>query len=79
MNFLQVKDGISVRKSDIIAIERMEDGGTKVLTMNTMYECPFLYESILTLLEMEDLEEKVASNPQQQPFAGMWGTQHWRG
>lgn len=79
MTFLQVKDGVSVRKSDIIAIERMENGGTRVLTMNTMYECPFLYESILTLLETEDIEERVVAPQTQQPFAGMWGTQHWRG
>lgn len=76
MKFVQIKDGVAVRKSDIVSVERLDQGGTRVWTLNTSYDCPFLYESILQLLEVEDIEEKI-----QQPVdrTNLFGNQHWAG
>lgn len=78
MNFIQIREGVAIRKSDIIAVEKLDSGGTRVLTLNTAYECPFLYDSILTLLEIEDIETKVTEQ-QSNPSVNLWGAQHWRG
>ena len=76
MKFIQLKEGVAVRKSDIISVEKIETGGTRVLTLNTAYESPFMYESILQLLEIEDIEETIESSPDK---VNLWGAQHWAG
>lgn len=78
MKFIQIKDGVCVRKSAIESIERLETGGTKVFTNSAVYECPFVYEAIRQLLEIEDIEEQVQVKA---PPAGegSWGSQFWRG
>lgn len=77
MKFIQLKPGVLVRKSDIVAIEQLEDGGCRVLTLNTSYECPFYYESLMPLLETEDIEETISV--QKQDRINLWGNQHWAG
>lgn len=74
---MQLKDGVCVRKSDVVAVERLDEGGSRVWTTNTSYDCPFLYESILQLLEVEDMEEKVIN--EKSPSNSFWGSQHWAG
>ena len=78
MKFLQLKDGICVRKSDIVAVERLDEGGSRVWTMRASYDCPFLYESIIQLLEVEDIEETITQQTTLPPN-NLWGSQHWRG
>ena len=51
---------MSVRKDEIIAIERTEEGLCRVILENTSYNSEFPYESILQLLEMPNLEEKMS-------------------
>ena len=76
MKFLQINEGICVRKSDIVSVERLDGGGTRVWTASASYDCSFLYESILQLLEIDDIEETVRETS---PTVNLWGTQHWRG
>lgn len=76
MKFIQIKDGILVRKSDIVAIERLDNGGCRVLTLNTSYDCDFYYESLMPLLETEDIEELVEKKA---PNNNLFGTQHFAG
>ena len=77
MKFLQLRDGIAVRKTDIVSVERLDEGGSRVWTTQTSYDCPFLYESILQLLEIEDIEETVAKEKDDR--TNFWGNQHWVG
>lgn len=74
MKFIQIKEGIIVRKKDIVSIERLEDGGSRVSTINASYDCPFFYESILQLLETEDIEEKT-----QDSNRNLWQGQYFAG
>ena len=77
MKFISLADGISVKKSEIIMVERLETGGTRVTTENSSVESIFPYETILALLENDAIEESFASRgtPAQQSGA----LQFWRG
>jgi hypothetical protein len=75
MKFIQLNQGTSVRKSDVVAVERLEKGGSRVVTTNASYDCPFLYESILQLLEWEEIEERV----EEKSNKNLWGAQHFAG
>lgn len=77
MKFLQIRDGVCVRKSDIVSVERLDVGGSRIWTTGTSYDCPFLYESILQLLEVEDIEETITSDKKDN--INLWGAQHWVG
>lgn len=62
MKFIQVKDGFSVRKSDIESVERIDSLKSSITTKFNTYEVNFPYETILKLLEMEGIEEKLSEN-----------------
>ena len=77
MKFIQLRDGIAVRKTDIISVEKLSEGGSRVWTQSASYDCPFLYDSILQLLEVEDIEETITSNKDN--GRNLFGNQHWAG
>ena len=80
MKFIQLKEGIFVRKSDIVAVEELEEGGSRVLTLNTAYDTPWMAESILQLLEIEDVEERVKSEAELKPMTvGLFQGQYFAG
>lgn len=60
MRFLAITENISVRKDEIVAIERVESGLARVILENGSYDSNFPYETILQLLEIPDIEEKVS-------------------
>ncbi len=77
MKFISLADGISVKKADIIMVERLITGGCRVTTESTSTESIFPYETILALLENDVIEESFSSrgSPSQQSGS----LQFWRG
>ena len=77
MKFISLSDGISVKKSEILMVERLPLGGCRVTTESTSTESIFPYETILALLENDAIEESFASRgtPAQQSGS----LQFWRG
>ena len=62
MKFIEISDGISIRKSDIEAIKKKEDMFSVVYTKNREYEASFPYITLLQLLETtsdSDMSAKV--------------------
>lgn len=71
MKFLSVSDGVSIKKSEIIMVSRLDGGGTRVTTSTSSVESIFPYETILSMLENDMIEENVqsrASETQPQQF-----------
>lgn len=62
MKFIEISDGVSVRKEEIICVERMEETKSRVTTEYGIYDSNFPYQTILSLLEMENIEEKVSKS-----------------
>lgn len=62
MKFIAIKEGFSVRKSDIESVERINQMKSRVVTRFNSYEVNFPYETILKLLEIEGIEEKVSTS-----------------
>lgn len=62
MKFLGVNSVVSVRKDEIIAIERTEEGFCRVVLNSTSYLSDFPYETILQMLEVPDIEEKTSES-----------------
>ena len=60
MKFLKITDSLSVRKDEIIAVERRPDFGCFVLTQGRLFESDFPFETILQLLETPELEESMS-------------------
>ena len=58
MKFLQVNSNTLVRKSEIIAVEKTEEGLARVVLNLSSYTSEFPYETMLQLLEMPTDEEK---------------------
>lgn len=87
MNFIEISDGICLRKEEIVAILRKSDGGSVVKTANDAYTSHFSYETIKKLLEMGNIEEKIggiSGNSYIPPTGNAWSGgnfegQHWRG
>lgn len=78
MRFIELKDGVSVKKEDIIMVERIDTGGTRVTTENTSIESIFPYETILQLLENDAIEENIRNTAS--PAGRTQGPlQFWRG
>ena len=59
MKFISINNDISVRKEEIIAVERTENGLARVVMENISYDTNFPYETILQILEIPDIEEKI--------------------
>lgn len=77
MKFLALKDGTSVRKDKIIMVERLETGGSRITTDTTSIESIFPYESILSMIENDAIEENISGR--YSPAAQSGPLQFWRG
>lgn len=77
MKFIEISEGVCVRKEDIVSIEKKLTGGSRIATETRIYESDFHYDTILQLLEMEKIEEKVSHVGAD--TVNLWGSQHWRG
>lgn len=64
--FIEISDGISVRKDEVEAIERGIGNTTVVHTHHQSYTSTFPYEVLLSLLEMK--EKEPVSDIQQRAF-----------
>lgn len=64
MKFIQVREGLSVRKEDIESVEKINDLKSKIVTRFNEYEVNFPYKTILSILEMEGIEERMTENLQ---------------
>ena len=59
MKFLSINPNVSVRKEEIIAVERNEFGMARVILENSSYDTDFPYETILQVIEIPDIEESM--------------------
>ena len=82
MNFIEVKPGTKLRKSEIICIEKIDDMTCKVYTEIGSYDSIYPYSTLAMLLEMGNIEEQI-SNPlpadKQPDRLNLYGTQYWAG
>lgn len=62
MKFLSINENVSIRKDEIIAVERDDIGLARVVTNNGVYSTDFPYETILQLLEVPNIEERLSEN-----------------
>lgn len=62
MKFISVSDGFSIRKSSIEAVVKTEDLKCEIRTEANVYKCGYPYSTMLSLLEMENIEENVSNN-----------------
>lgn len=74
MKFIEVRDGLYIRKEEILAVEQKESGST-IFTEAMIFDSNFPCSTIVSLLEMDNIEEKVANKP----IDNLWGVQHWAG
>lgn len=51
MNFIEVTDGICIRKDNICCVERTKDGKARIITDSDSYTTNFPYETMLKMLE----------------------------
>lgn len=81
MKFIAITNDISVKKDEIIAVERNEEGKARIVVEIGTYETNWPYESMLSMLEIPDIEEKIASQPEQMslPSAYQRPMQYWAG
>lgn len=81
MKFIQLKDGVSIKKDQIIMIERLEEGGTRITTDALSVESIFPYETILSLVENDAIEEMIKKSVAREtlPDVNLWGQQHFAG
>lgn len=77
MKFIEISQGVSVKKDEIVSVERKVEGGSRITTENRTYESDFHYATILELLEQDKIEEKVRNVGAD--TVNLWGAQHWRG
>ena len=78
MKFIELASGVSIRKDEIISVEKLATGGCVVRTESNSFDSNFEYETVLMLLENSRMEEEVVTGA---PVNGMniYGAQHWRG
>lgn len=82
MKEIEIKPGVRVKKSDISFTEDLPGGLTRVSTLNASWDCDFPASVIWDLVNLENIENRIAFNPQpevKKPFDGMWGKQYWVG
>ena len=68
MKFLQIKDGFSLRKGDIEGVEKVDASRCRVYTRFNTHEINFPYETVLRLLEMDGIEEKISDKGHKNPL-----------
>ena len=54
MKFIEIKEGICVRKDEVIALESLSTMTCRVILENTAYDSNFSYETIKKILESSD-------------------------
>jgi hypothetical protein len=82
MNFIEVKQGIKIRKSEIICIEKTDDMTCKVYTAIGEYDSIYPYQTLSMLLEMGNIEEQISTTPaadNRPDRLNLYGAQHWAG
>ena len=81
MKFIAITNDISVKKEEIIAVERGEDGKARVVVEIGTYDTNWPYESMLSMLEIPDIEEKMVAESKQMslPEAYQRPMQYWAG
>ena len=80
MKYLELKPGINVKKTDIIAVEEIDMMSCKVITAVGAYESIYPSWRILMLLEEPDIEEQMLSvAPETPDRVNLWGKQHFAG
>lgn len=80
MKFIEISDGVSIRKEEIICVERIDELRSKITTEYGSYESNFSYSTILSLLEMDNVEETMANISRgNQQSNNLFGGQHWAG
>ena len=63
MKFIEIKEGVSVAKDEIIALVKIDEYTTRLYTKVGEFEANFPYMTLLQILEneREDINEKVSS------------------
>lgn len=80
MKFIEIREGISVRKDEIVSVERQENGVSRITTENQSFESNFPYETILKILEMDGIEEKLVNRMNVvNDGTNLFSNQHWAG
>lgn len=84
MNYIEIKEGIRVKKSAIEFTEDLPDGGCRVATINAVWECGWPSEAIWDLIQAEEIEERIKSkeslyNNPTTSSNNLFGAQHWNG
>lgn len=64
MKFLSVNPNLSVRKEEIVAVERNDSGLGRIVLNSFSYDTDWPYETLLTMIEIPDIEEKIKENIQ---------------
>lgn len=62
MKYLSITENRSVKKDEILSVERSESGLARVELLTGFYDTNFPYETILQMLEIPDIEEKVKNS-----------------
>ena len=80
MKFITISPLKDVRKSDIIAIDYVDEMSCKLTTSTGTFNCLYPRWRVLMLLEQEDIENQIAAQPQS-PIdrTNLFGAQHWAG
>ena len=63
MNFIQVRDGISIRKDCIEVVERVDDFHCKVTVNGTIYNTNFPYNTMMKLIDRDDSMAEYKTPP----------------
>ncbi len=79
MTFIEINAGVNIRKSDICAVERIDEMTCKVITNVGAYESIYPSWRILMLLEQPDIEEQVVQPQSPTDRTNLWGAQHFAG
>ena len=69
MKYIEIKDGLSILKENIEAVEETVEGCI-VHTSHNSYPSTFPYRSLLELLEIEIKKEEIKPTVPAQIFAG---------
>lgn len=77
MNYIELRPGINVKKSDIIAVEDIDMISCKVVTMAGAYES--IYPSWRILMQLEDNANPIVQPEQPVDRVNLWGKQYFAG
>ena len=80
MKFITISPLKNVRKSDILAVDYVDEMSCKVTTSTGTFDCLYPTWRVLMLLEEPDIENQIAMQPQT-PLdkVNLFGAQHWAG